>query len=220
MFYINLNHDNPNTLFISTTSWADYVEPIISKERLLLVIWNDENIMAYFGNEIRKIFKENGLIESYFYDELEDNSEFVPSTIQILDIIRDSRIDKDSSYGMAVIEMKKQKIIACSDNASVLFYDNIDIDLDEKVKIRKFYKRFFEDSKAVHGKAEGLTIEDIAKKHKVSIEEIEKQLNKGISVEKEHTNDMLIAQKIAMDHLFEYPNYYDELEKMEKNFNK
>lgn len=42
------------------------------------------------------------------------------------------------------------------------------------------------------------------------------QLKKGIEVEKEHTNDPDIALKIAMDHLFEIPDYYDRLEKMER----
>lgn len=42
------------------------------------------------------------------------------------------------------------------------------------------------------------------------------QLQKGIEHEMEHTNDPKIAKEIAMDHLAEDPNYYDDLEKMEK----
>lgn len=41
------------------------------------------------------------------------------------------------------------------------------------------------------------------------------QLEKGISVEMEHTKDKHIATEIAMDHLTEDPNYYKKLEKME-----
>jgi hypothetical protein len=41
-------------------------------------------------------------------------------------------------------------------------------------------------------------------------------LAKGISVEKEHTNDEQVAAEIAMDHLAEDPKYYDKLEKMEQ----
>ncbi len=58
--------------------------------------------------------------------------------------------------------------------------------------------------------------QDIADKHKVDISVILAQLEKGIEVEYEHTYNTEIAKEIAMDHLVEYPYYYDELEKMEK----
>ena len=44
-----------------------------------------------------------------------------------------------------------------------------------------------------------------------------KQLAKGIKVETEHTKDLALAREIALDHLGEYVDYYDRLEKMEKN---
>ena len=43
------------------------------------------------------------------------------------------------------------------------------------------------------------------------------QLKKGAKVEFEHTNDIKIAMKIAMDHLMEDENYYIKLEKVEKH---
>lgn len=66
------------------------------------------------------------------------------------------------------------------------------------------------------GKSANHTIETIANKHKVDIEVIEDQIIKGIEIEKEHTEDETLAKKIAMDHLVEFPDYYDRLEKMEK----
>ena len=39
------------------------------------------------------------------------------------------------------------------------------------------------------------------------------QLSIGIQIEMEHTNDLDIAQEIAMDHLTEDPEYYDKLVK-------
>lgn len=42
-----------------------------------------------------------------------------------------------------------------------------------------------------------------------------KQLEKGIKIEMEHTDDPSIAREIAMDHLTEKSDYYDYLEKME-----
>lgn len=61
------------------------------------------------------------------------------------------------------------------------------------------------------GLAQGMSLEDIAKKHNCSLEELKTQLNKGIKVELEHTTDESIAEEIAMDHLFEDPSYYDKL---------
>ena len=72
------------------------------------------------------------------------------------------------------------------------------------------------------GKADNKTFEDLVKKYKKhgkSISNVEtmlkKQLNKGVRVEMEHTNDKGKAKEIAMDHLFEDPKYYDKLEKIE-----
>ena len=65
------------------------------------------------------------------------------------------------------------------------------------------------------GLADNLSVKDIAEKHKVSIEEIKKQLKMGIDVEMEHTDEPSKAMEIAMDHLTESPSYYTELEKME-----
>jgi hypothetical protein len=56
----------------------------------------------------------------------------------------------------------------------------------------------------------------IAKKHKVTIESLEKQLQKGIKVEMEHTTDRGEAETIALHHLDEIPDYYNRLNKMEK----
>jgi len=42
------------------------------------------------------------------------------------------------------------------------------------------------------------------------------QLKIGIKVEYEHTSKKCISRKIALDHLAEIPDYYDRLEKMEK----
>jgi len=65
------------------------------------------------------------------------------------------------------------------------------------------------------GYADGLTEEQIAEIHDVSIEQIKNQLEKGIKIEYEHTDDEEIAREIAMDHLYELPDYYDRLIKME-----
>jgi hypothetical protein len=46
----------------------------------------------------------------------------------------------------------------------------------------------------------GMSVSDIAEKHKTSIKAIELQIEKGIKVEKEHTDSEAEAKTIAMDH--------------------
>lgn len=89
---------------------------------------------------------------------------------------------------------------------------------------------------------EALSPEELAKKLEVSVEEVKKlkppemntilklignhdfapdstfdakELAKGIEVEREHTNNKIIAKLIAKDHLAELGDYYTRLEKME-----
>lgn len=58
---------------------------------------------------------------------------------------------------------------------------------------------------------------EIRKKHNVTYGKLMTQLSKGIKVETEHTGDIALAREIALDHLNEFPDYYDRLEKVEKN---
>jgi hypothetical protein len=61
--------------------------------------------------------------------------------------------------------------------------------------------------------AKGMDVEDIAKKHKVPVSTIKKQLKIGKKVEKEHGGNIKKAKKVAMDHLAENPKYYTKLKK-------
>jgi hypothetical protein len=73
------------------------------------------------------------------------------------------------------------------------------------------------------GISDKMSLEDIAKKHDKKgyyhiedmVKFLKKQLDKGIKVEKEHTNNELMAREIAMDHLSEDPNYYIKLKQIE-----
>jgi len=60
------------------------------------------------------------------------------------------------------------------------------------------------------------SLEDSAKKHNVDVETLKKQLEKGIEIEKEHTKDDKVAEKIALAHIDERPDYYIQIDKLEK----
>ena len=59
------------------------------------------------------------------------------------------------------------------------------------------------------------TVEQIAKKHRLDVSFIQKQLDMGEPIEHEHTKDHELAKDIALQHLDEIPDYYTRLKKME-----
>ena len=66
------------------------------------------------------------------------------------------------------------------------------------------------------GLAKGMSLADIAKHHKVPLKSLKAKLEQGINVEMEHTTDKAVAREIAMDHIYEDPNYYTKLKTIEK----
>lgn len=60
------------------------------------------------------------------------------------------------------------------------------------------------------GKSDKMSVADIAKKHGVSVEAIEKEIEIGMKVESEHTASKGKEREITMDHLVEDPVYYSD----------
>jgi hypothetical protein len=58
--------------------------------------------------------------------------------------------------------------------------------------------------------------EEIAKKHKVSLSSVMKQVKMGTKVEREHTTSKSGAKITALQHVDELPDYYTRLKKIEK----
>lgn len=61
--------------------------------------------------------------------------------------------------------------------------------------------------------AEGMTLTQIAKKHNVSVKELQKQVDMGMKAESEHTSSKREQMKIVKDHLYENPKYYSLLKR-------
>jgi hypothetical protein len=64
------------------------------------------------------------------------------------------------------------------------------------------------------------SVEQIAKKHRMDVSDIQKQLDMGEPIEHEHTKDHKLAIDIALQHLDEIPDYYTRLKKMEASAKK
>lgn len=72
------------------------------------------------------------------------------------------------------------------------------------------------EEKLKGGKADNKTFSDLVKKYKnKTTQELKTEYNKGLKVEMEHTDNKTEAREIALDHLFEDPNYYSKLKKIE-----
>ena len=104
-------------------------------------------------------------------------------------------LDKDSNIGIAQSHMED--------------------DWAQKHATIKGKVKPFKEDKIPGGLAKGMTLNDIAKKHNISVDTIVKDLKKGMKVEMEHTTDVNVAKEIAFDHLYEDPKYYDKLSKIE-----
>jgi len=66
------------------------------------------------------------------------------------------------------------------------------------------------------GLAQFSTIGDLATMHNLPLDQIIKQIIKGVKAESEHTTDLDIAMEIAFDHVYEDPKYYDKLANIEE----
>ena len=95
--------------------------------------------------------------------------------------------------------------------------------VNPNVFIANISDKINETEKIKGGLGDNKTLTQIAKKHNSKgyyhiddmIKSIKKQLDMGMKVEMEHTNNKNQAKEIALDHLWEDPNYYSKLKKIE-----
>jgi hypothetical protein len=117
-------------------------------------------------------------------------------------------------------KLVKDYIPSSINESKVISIDDIKRIQEEGIKdnILLGYDRLRNESKDIipGGKSSGMSIYDIAKKHKVSTQIAIMEWVKGVKVEMEHTTSKKIAKEIAKDHLFEDIFYYRKLSKIEK----
>lgn len=63
--------------------------------------------------------------------------------------------------------------------------------------------------------AKGMSLSEVAAIHNLTADDLKSELLIGIETEMEHTDTPEYARAIALDHLFENPNYYTKLKQME-----
>ena len=125
----------------------------------------------------------------------ENNSEYYDSVLTVAELLRREN-EKKGKKEVKLPNLPKKKSQNQSESLSL-----VDQILEECGC----------DIKKVHN------VESIAKKHKVDPKSVKEQLQKGIKIEHEHTNDESLARTIALQHLAERPDYYTKLQKVEEN---
>ena len=194
-----------------------------------------ENIQKLYNNDIINFKQFNVSSEFVFYTHRVNDATFYNFIIknQFHPMVEDKTLDPlEEKVLMMGIKSIGEKL---SYSQELIVKDNQSIDenkLDEifnKInktlfKVEEESKNndtpLFESNKIKGGKADKMTAKDIANKFKVSVDKIEAQIRKGVKIEMEHTDDKKRAAEIAMDHITEFPDYYDRLIKMEKDAEK
>lgn len=141
-------------------------------------------------------------VEAYVYTQLPSNSF---GATDVRNMFRNKRLgDKRKEAEFTKFFGKFDKTI----------YNKLDKKLNEGVDT---------DNKIPGGKADNLSLEDIAKKwagdyydYKNVLKTVKEQLKAGIKSEMEHTSDVRIAAEIAKDHIWEKLTYYKDLQQIEK----
>jgi hypothetical protein len=92
-------------------------------------------------------------------------------------------------------------------------YDEV-TDVTDRLRIEGVIKEV--EDNIPGGLAKGMTLNDIAEKHGMSVDMLVAEFKKGIQTEMEHTTDREMAKEITLDHLFEDPQYYTKLATVEE----
>ena len=132
-----------------------------------------------------------------------------------------SRLDEKKALYMKGYDRKPENMEMLFDPMFEKYFEQIVYDeIDQqkydiaKANHRKFSQSINEDE-IKGGKADGMDIEDIADMHGLDIDTMYDEFSKGVQHEMEHTSEPRVAIEIALDHLYEDPEYYTKLEGME-----
>lgn len=130
---------------------------------------------------------------------------------------KENRFTYSSNDGLSILS-EKEILDSIGDNKEVKKSEEIHERFTDPPFISNLKKS--EDNQLKGGKADKLTIEDLANKHKVDLNKIKDQVKQGLRVEMEHTDSPKKALEIVLDHLFESASYYTKLKEMEQTFKK
>jgi hypothetical protein len=147
-----------------------------------------------------------------------DDIEKVNGVLSIIKRYRQAGLDTKGEFGPENLAFKA---IRSKGYFQALFNHRNKLRAEQLSLEEELLRRTFEESIGLIREGEKLskptpTVDDLAMNYDVSKETVLKQLDAGIKIELEHTNDREIAREIALDHLSEKLDYYELLAKFEK----
>jgi hypothetical protein len=148
-----------------------------------------------------------------------DDIEKVNGVLSIIKRYRQSGLDTKGEFGPENLAFKA---IRSKGYFQALFNHRNKLRAEQLSLEEELLRRTFEESIGLIREGEKLskptpTVDDLSMDYDVSKETVLKQLDSGIKIELEHTNDREIAREIALDHLSEKLDYYELLAKFEKD---
>lgn len=136
--------------------------------------------------------------------------------------LRISRLDEKKMLYIAGYDRKDENMLRLFDPMFEKYIESIVYDEDDKKKYdisKSNYQKFkmapINEDEIKGGKADGMDIEEVAEMHGMSVDDMYDEFSKGVQHEMEHTSEPRVAIEIALDHLYEDPEYYTKLEGME-----
>lgn len=231
--YPNYNEKELSDRLFNLKAWNDGIEGRLFTDRKLISWWeNDADSIALtkkYINFIKHVMGGNPLNYHLELHQQQDKGNFIPlskifkNEIQTVDATdkEKKRLQLLKQYHETPPGPKKEAL------KKLLFKQSGDVDMPA---FKKGYDTFHAGYSVAEserssklkdlisgGLADNKSLKDIAKKHAVSQDQLRNQLALGIKIEMEHTDDKKIAKEIALDHLYEIPDYYSRLKKMEDN---
>lgn len=124
----------------------------------------------------------------------------------------DGKIKSFFGDGITGVQMTDRKFRPKWEVELALMEDSMDV-----CESFEFLSRVVSVEKSKTETIEQFKREGLSAERGISREDVDpEQLEMGIKVEMEHTNDPELSEKIALDHLAEFPDYYTALEEMEQ----
>ena len=172
--------------------------------------------------------KLNSIAENEIENDNEDKTNFEKGYNALIKFLNNKKVETSNVYkiltsGKKLSKDDKKELVkfAVTLSQTAIFLlpgGSIPILAYNLIKKKKETKQPEEimENKLVGGRADNETIKDLSKKFRVTVKYLQQQLKKGMKVESEHTDDKEKQKEIAEDHLAEFPNYYEELEGVEK----
>ena len=172
------------------------------------------------SHTLDKLGKAFGISTDMWHSGLADTKQLIGIYFTMIEFMKDVRDDINHS------EYKKVwgKLLKGEHNARKGWKKRGDDKTAREVRKgkKKFEKEFAESeyNKDEDENKQLVNLQGLYTKREEDIDIDENELNMGIEVEMEHTEDPEVAKRIALDHLMELPDYYTRLNKMEADAEK